>query len=134
MTLQLDKVSFSYGRNARRVLSHFSYSVPDGFTLLLGPNGAGKSTMLKLACGLNQPTSGTVRLGSHTSRDRRFLSQVAWMPQTITAMAGLTAREQVAYTGWLKGMNRRDAWDAAVTALDRVKMKELPNDDVKRLP
>jgi ABC-type multidrug transport system ATPase subunit len=42
------------------------------------------------------------------------------MPQRITAMTALTAREQVAYTGWLKGMSRRAAWDAAERALARV--------------
>lgn len=124
MSVELDSVSFSYGRRKPRVLDDLSYTVPEGFTVLLGPNGAGKSTLLKLACGLNQPDSGTVRLGPCTSRERAFLTRVAWMPQRITAMTGLTAREQVAYTGWLKGMSRADAWDAAEAALDRVQLRD----------
>jgi ATP-binding cassette subfamily F protein 3 len=31
----------------------------------LGPNGAGKSTLLHLMMGMEQPTEGTVTLGSH---------------------------------------------------------------------
>ncbi|MGV9292355.1 ATP-binding cassette domain-containing protein, partial [Streptomyces sp. NPDC003719] len=83
------------------MLADLAYTVPDGFTVLLGPNGAGKSTLLKLASGLHQPRAGTVRMGALTSRDSAYLRQVAWMPQTIIPMTGLTAREQVAYTGWL---------------------------------
>lgn len=132
-TVQLDKVSFSYGRKKPRILDGLSYTVPEGFTLLLGPNGAGKSTMLKLACGMNQPVDGTVRLGRFTSRDRPFLTHVAWMPQSITAMSGLTAREQVAYTGWLKGMGKSAAWEAAAKALDRVQMLERGDVRTKQL-
>ncbi|EFL24280.1 ABC transporter, ATP-binding protein [Streptomyces himastatinicus ATCC 53653] len=132
-TVQLDNVSFSYGRKKPRILDDLSYTVPEGFTLLLGPNGAGKSTMLKLACGMNQPACGTVRLGRFTSRDRQFLAHVAWMPQSITAMTGLTAREQVAYTGWLKGMGKSAAWEAAAEALDRVQMRERGDVRTKHL-
>ncbi|MFF9074333.1 ABC transporter ATP-binding protein [Streptomyces sp. NPDC014872] len=133
MSVEMDSVSFSYGRRSPHILHELSYALPDGFTVLLGPNGAGKSTLLKLACGLNRPTAGTVRRGQYTSHDREFLTQVAWMPQNITAMTGLTAREQVAYTGWLKGMNRRDAWDAAATALDRVRLRDRADVKAKQL-
>ncbi|GGZ25357.1 ABC transporter ATP-binding protein [Streptomyces inusitatus] len=128
-TVELDSVSYSYGRSRPAVLNSLSYSVPDGFTVLLGPNGAGKSTALRLACGLNQPRTGAVRLGELPSHDRRFLRRVAWMPQQITAMTGLTAREQVAYTGWLKGMSRSSAWEAAATALAKVQLRD--QSDVK---
>jgi ABC-type multidrug transport system ATPase subunit len=49
---------------------------------------------------------------------------VAWMPQNIVPMPSLTAREYVAYVGWLKGMNRRDAWDRAAGALTRVELTD----------
>jgi ABC-type multidrug transport system ATPase subunit len=133
VSVELASVSFSYGRRKPNILNDLSYTVPEGFTVLLGPNGAGKSTLLKLACGMSQPAAGTVRLGRLTSRDRAFLTAVAWMPQNITAMTGLTAREQVAYTGWLKGMNRNDAWDAAATALERVHLRERADVKTKQL-
>ncbi|MFD5697405.1 ATP-binding cassette domain-containing protein [Streptomyces lasiicapitis] len=133
MPVELHTVSYAYGRNKPRILDQLSYTTPDGFTVLLGPNGAGKSTLLKLAAGVNQPASGTVRLGRLSSTTREYCTRVAWMPQTITAMTGLTAREQVAYTGWLKGMNRADAWEAAATALDRVQMKDRGDTKTKQL-
>jgi ABC-2 type transport system ATP-binding protein len=105
--------TYRYGRRHAPVLSDFSYRVPDGVTIFLGPNGAGKSTTLKLAASVTQPDSGRVSVDGISSRHRTYRKHVAWMPQHITAMPGLTAREQVAYTGWLKGMNRTDAWNRA---------------------
>jgi ABC-2 type transport system ATP-binding protein len=49
------------------------------------------------------------------------------MPQQVRAVPGLSAREQVAYAGWLKGMRRNEAWTAALTALDRVGLAEESN-------
>lgn len=133
MTVQLVDVSYAYGRRSKSVISHLSYRVPDGFTVLLGPNGAGKSTLLKLASGVNQPDSGGVSYGRLGSEAKEYRAKVAWMPQTITPMAGLSAREQVAYTGWLKGMARGEAWEASVRALDRVQMREHSDVRTKKL-
>ncbi|MEV6562021.1 ATP-binding cassette domain-containing protein [Nocardia sp. NPDC051756] len=50
-----------YGRH--RALDGIELSVREGEVYgLLGPNGAGKSTVLKTVLGLQQPTSGTIRL------------------------------------------------------------------------
>ncbi|WP_306188764.1 MULTISPECIES: ABC transporter ATP-binding protein [unclassified Streptomyces] len=132
-SIRLEHCTFGYGRSKPPVLNDLTYTIPDGFTVLLGPNGTGKSTLLKLACGLHRPRTGSVRMGSVSSRDHAYLRQVAWMPQTVTAMTGLTAREQVAYTGWLKGMNQSDAWDAALTALGRVDMADRADAKTRQL-
>ncbi|MFE7355281.1 ATP-binding cassette domain-containing protein [Streptomyces sp. NPDC057543] len=133
MLLELDSVSYAYGRRKPNILTDLSHTIGEGFAVLLGPNGAGKSTLLKLAAGVNQPLSGSVRLGLLSARQEEYRTKVAWMPQAITSMTGLTSREQVAYTGWLKGMNRRAAWDAAADALDRVQMLNRADVKVKQL-
>ncbi|MFE6101111.1 ABC transporter ATP-binding protein [Streptomyces laurentii] len=133
MSLELDAVSYAYGRRERRILDGLTYTVPDGFTILLGPNGAGKTTLLRLAAGATRPDRGTVRLGELPSHTAAYRTRVAWMPQHVTAMTGLTAREQVAYTGWLKGMNRRASWEAAASALAQVRMAEHADVKTKRL-
>ena len=47
-----------------RAVADVSFSVPDGaFLVLLGPSGCGKSTMLRMLAGLDQPSSGRMRLG-----------------------------------------------------------------------
>jgi ABC-2 type transport system ATP-binding protein len=106
------------------VLDRLSFTFPAGRTVLLGPNGAGKTTLLALAASALKPRSGTVSFGGLDpgvrSQLRAYRRQVGWMPQHITPVPGMTCREQVAYAGWLKGMARREAWDAAEEALDRV--------------
>ncbi|GAA3861687.1 ABC transporter ATP-binding protein [Streptomyces sedi] len=133
MTLHLRACTYAYRPWARPVLSNLDYQLPPGVTVLLGPNGAGKSTLLRLAAGVTRPRTGNVHLGDLPSRARAYRGAVAWMPQHITAMTALTAREQVAYTGWLKGMNRTDAWTASATALARVDLADQADTRARRL-
>ncbi|MGE5579269.1 MAG: ATP-binding cassette domain-containing protein [Bacillota bacterium] len=73
-----------YSRRGKQVeaLTDFSLTVDEGEIVgLVGPNGAGKSTMVKIACGILTPSSGTVRtLGYLPSRERvRLASSIGAM-------------------------------------------------------
>lgn len=113
-----------FGRDHSPVLDEFSWEVPVGRTVILGPNGAGKTTLLSLGATALLPTRGRVTLGGFDSSRRRDLPtirrSIGWMPQQIRAIPGLTSREQVAYSGWLKGLSRSEAWEESVAALARV--------------
>ncbi|MEV7065743.1 ATP-binding cassette domain-containing protein [Streptomyces collinus] len=124
MTLVLDSCTFAYSRRRAAVLKNFTYRLPDGLTILLGPNGAGKSTMLQLAAAVTTPQRGTVTWNGLDAKSKDYRRTVAWMPQNITPLPSLTAREYVAYVGWLKGMSRGEAWANAPRALSRVEMSK----------
>ena len=50
--------------NGRNVLDGVELELGDeGITLVLGPNGAGKSVLLRMLCGLIQPTAGRIDWG-----------------------------------------------------------------------
>ncbi|MER5258252.1 MULTISPECIES: ATP-binding cassette domain-containing protein [unclassified Streptomyces] len=132
-TLELSSCTFTYRRWLPPVLEDFTYHLPQGLTILLGPNGAGKSTALRLAASVSRPRVGTVTFDGLVAGTKGYRQAVAWMPQHITAMSGLTAREQVAYTGWLKGMTKADAWEQAADALSRVGLVPQTDTKVKRL-
>jgi len=118
-----DQCHFRYFMR-RPTISGFSLRIGSFPAALIGANGSGKSTLLALAAGALRPQHGEIRLisgtrrGSATSRTTHRNS--AWLPQEIRAVRGLNAREQVAYAGWLKGLNRAESWDCAQTALERV--------------
>ncbi|MCZ1008973.1 ATP-binding cassette domain-containing protein [Streptomyces lydicus] len=127
MPLEISHCWFAYRRKS--VFSDFHYSLRAGSTVLLGPNGAGKSTLLSLAASVRRPHQGTITYRGMPATSRDYRRKVAWMPQHITAMSGLTAREQVAFVGWTKGMNRSDAWSRAAAALQQVDLAD--KQDVK---
>jgi ABC-2 type transport system ATP-binding protein len=134
VTLSIRSCTYAYRRWARRpVLHSLDYTLHEGVTMLLGPNGAGKSTLLRLAASVTLPQSGTVTLDGIPSGSRAYKRAVGWMPQQITAMTALTAREQVAYTGWLKGMRSEEAWEASLEALARVDLDEEADTRARRL-
>lgn len=124
MTLELSGCSYRYRRRRPPVLADLTYRLPDGLTVLLGANGAGKSTLLRLAASVTRPQSGTVTFDGLRASSSAYRRAVAWMPQSITAMHGLSAREQVAYCGWLKGMPNKSAWDKAAQALNAVGLSD----------
>ena len=64
--IELSQVSRVYRRGADEVhaLARVTLQIPDGtFVALMGPSGSGKSTLLNLIAGLDQPSSGTIRVG-----------------------------------------------------------------------
>jgi ABC-2 type transport system ATP-binding protein len=136
VTLVYDGVTFGY-RRGRTILNEFSWAVPNGRTVLLGPNGAGKSTVLALGADALRAQRGEVRvhaLRSSRWRDRSaYRRAIGWMPQTIRAVPGVSAREQVAYAGWLKGLTRVDAWRGALDALVRVALAAVADQSASTL-
>jgi ATP-binding cassette subfamily B protein len=57
------QVSFAYPNTARPVLQDLDLVVPAGRSLaVVGANGAGKTSLVKLLCGLYEPTQGTISI------------------------------------------------------------------------
>lgn len=117
MVLDFSNIDFTYKRQKQPVLRNLSLQIRAQSTVLLGPNGAGKSTLLGLAAGFHVPQRGTLTIAGAQGQNK-----VGWMPQDIRAVPGLSAREQVAYAGWLGGMKRNDSWIGAASALERVNL------------
>ncbi len=126
--LAFEGLTHIYRRGGPHVLSDFTWDMPEGRSVLLGPNGAGKTTLLAIGADAISPSLGRVRLGrldpARPGQRAAYRRAVAWMPQQVRAIPGLTCREQVAYVGWLKGMSRSEAWGRSSVALERVDLSD----------
>ncbi len=108
----------------------------DGLTLdvrqgevlaLLGPNGAGKTTTVRLLNGVLDPDDGTARVlgldptvaGDEVRRRTGVLTENAGLDER------LTARENLAFTGRIRGMGRAEAEGRADELLTRFAMADL---------
>ncbi|MBU7600739.1 ATP-binding cassette domain-containing protein [Streptomyces sp. P38-E01] len=135
MPIRFSSCSFGY-RRRQRVIENLDCELPPGRTVFLGPNGAGKSTVLGLASSALSPRTGQVVYEglSSTGRDvGAYRRRIAWMPQQLARVPGLTARDQVAYAGWLKGMSKSDAWHQSLRALRQVELGDRAEDKIDQL-
>ena len=67
-SVSLDKVQKSYG--AVKVLHEVDLEIKDGeFVVLVGPSGCGKSTLLRMIAGLEEISSGDIRIGERVVND-----------------------------------------------------------------
>lgn len=82
--LSFEAVSFSWD-TTHPLLEEITLEIaPNECVALVGRNGAGKSTLFKLACGLNTPERGRVRIGTLDTAEARapqLAKQVALMFQ-----------------------------------------------------
>jgi len=96
------------------------------FTAIMGPSGSGKSTLMHVMAGLDEPTSGTVRIDGVeiTTLKERQLTQlrrdkVGFIFQTFNLLPMLTARENLVLPLTIAGRKSDDAWlDTLVRAVD----------------
>ena len=62
--LELLGISKRYEGVARPVIPSLDLTIPSGeMAVLVGPSGCGKSTTLRMVAGLEEPTSGTIKIG-----------------------------------------------------------------------
>jgi ATP-binding cassette subfamily C protein/ATP-binding cassette subfamily C exporter for protease/lipase/ATP-binding cassette subfamily C protein EexD len=88
----VEAVSFAVRETGHAILKEVSFEVTPGEVLaIVGPSGAGKSTLCRLLVGLNEPSSGAIRIdGSDLHHwDRQQLGElVGFLPQDVELFPG----------------------------------------------
>lgn len=114
--LRLNHVSAAYG--SRAILADLSLSVDRGEAYaLLGPNGAGKSTAARVACGLLNPSSGSVDVAGLALTAAHGKGRIGLAPQDCALFSALTIRENLEVMADLGGVARAARSGAVVRAL-----------------
>jgi sodium transport system ATP-binding protein len=96
-----------------------SFAAPDGrITALLGPNGAGKTTTLRMISTLVRPTQGTAKVDGLdiVAEPLAVRARIGMLSDARGLYARLTARENIAYYGALRGI-ARGALDGSIARL-----------------
>jgi putative ABC transport system ATP-binding protein len=131
--IQLTNVSKCYGdTRAVKALINLSLTVEQGERVaVMGPSGSGKSTLLNLICGLDQPTSGSIKLEGielaaldDDRRTRLRREKLGMIFQTFNLLPTLTAIENAALPLRLQGVRKREAEQRALAMLERVALKD----------
>lgn len=98
--VRLQKVSYTYGTESKKVFDHISFEIRAGECVgITGESGAGKTTLLNMLCGFYSPAEGSLFLwGREICKwDMSALRQhIAYVAQENQIMPG-TVRENIAY-------------------------------------
>jgi putative ABC transport system ATP-binding protein len=130
--IQLNDVTKSYGAESGVVaLKKITLTVgPAERVAVMGPSGSGKSTLLNLVCGLDEPTSGSVKVEgvelaglSDDARTRLRREKIGMIFQTFNLLSTLTALENVALPLRLQGLSKKEAEGRAAAMLGHVGLK-----------
>ena len=130
MQLEIKNLSKTYA-NGVHALTDVSLTIPRGMFGLLGPNGAGKSTLMRTIATLQDPDTGSIRLGDASSatgiaaassidvlREKdRVRQTLGYLPQEFGVYPNVTAERLLDHFAILKGITDRRARREVVDAL-----------------
>jgi ABC-2 type transport system ATP-binding protein len=103
---------------------------------LLGANGAGKTTVIKMLCGLQKPSEGSVSvLGSDPFRARQSThARIGYMNQKFSLYDGLTVEENIGFYAWTYGIPLEHRKARVAEALDQLDLPSVRKEPVGQLP
>lgn len=128
--IQIEHLNKQYqeGEMQRTVLSDVNLTIQPGeFIVLLGHSGSGKSTLLNLVSGIDQPSTGSIRINgfSLTELDERSRTlfrrdQIGFIFQFFNLIPTLTVLENVTLPQELAGYPASVAQSIALKLLEQV--------------
>jgi len=118
---------------ATLAVDHVDIAVHSGEIVgILGPNGSGKTTTILMLLGLTEPTEGRAEVaGFDPLREPLEVKRrVGYLPDSVGFYDGLSARDNLAYTGRLAGLSRREIDERFAEAIARVGLPDVGRERV----
>ena len=137
--VELERVAFGY-RPGQRVLEDVDLRIGEGeFVAVAGPNGGGKTTLVRVALGLERPSSGRVLLYgelAHRFSRRRTLGYLAQRTElggdAPTTVRELVTAGRLAAGGLIGPLRRRDR-ELVTEAIARVALTDVADAPLRTL-
>ena len=117
--VRLNQITKSFGNVA--VIPPLDLTIADKeFVVLVGPSGCGKTTTLRMIAGLEQATSGEIRIGERdVTALRPGLRNCSMVFQNYALYPHMTVAENIGYGMKVRGTSKEDI-EAAVTNAARI--------------
>lgn len=101
--VNITKLSKNYTINGQQIkaLTDINLTIDDGsFVALVGKSGCGKTTLLRLLCGLEQPTQGKITFLAQNQPVPQGKSKISIVFQEPRLMPWLTVEQNMAFPLW----------------------------------
>lgn len=131
MNLTLQKVSKEF--KGKTAVQHLSLTLTPGVYGLIGANGAGKTSLMRMICGVTQPTTGTIEYNGQpiTLLDEQYRQELGYLPQNFGYYPDFTAKQFMHYIASLKGISSREAKGKTTELLALVGLSDVANRKIK---
>ncbi|HXX21833.1 MAG TPA: ABC transporter ATP-binding protein [Terriglobia bacterium] len=126
MELRIDGLSKTYA-NGVKALDNVSLAIPQGMYGLLGPNGAGKSTLMRTIATLQEPDSGSMRLGDLDLLKQKdeLRKRLGYLPQEFGVYPRISAEDMLDHLAVLKGIGSGQRKELIGAMLKRCNLYEV---------
>jgi len=126
---------YGTGDTAVKALKGVSFEIKKGeFVAIMGASGSGKTTLLRILALLDDATDGeyTIRglqVSSLPEAERSYyrLTQVGYVFQDYALINEMSAAENVYILSMMEGKSRKESYENALEALDKVGLKGKHN-------
>ncbi|MDY9925160.1 ABC transporter ATP-binding protein [Methanosarcina sp.] len=126
---------YGTGKTAVKALKGVSFEINKGeFVAIMGASGSGKTTLLRILALLDDATDGeyTIRglqVSSLPEAERSYyrLTQVGYVFQDYALINEMSAAENVYILSMMEGKSRKESYETALEALDKVGLKGKHN-------
>jgi ABC-2 type transport system ATP-binding protein len=124
-----ENVSKSFGK--KKVLQHISLEINNAEIFgLLGPSGAGKTTIVKCVAGIDETTSGSIKIFGKKMPNLESMKKIGYMTQSDALYEELTALENLDFFAevyGLKGSRKKERINTVIQLVN------LENDRKKKV-